>query len=293
MVDYRLGESCSLLVDFRTQKTPLNSKKRHKYWFYAHQECARFYTDYREISLTVNKLMSWSRAYHRDVSSKIIALQKGDKVLVLPYVTRFDDIYLKRVRRKFHKVVKVTKHLKGRHTFLTVTFDPKKTCTLVSMRQIFAKGVSDLIDRIKKRYHFSCYIRGFEFTKSGLIHAHILFLNIPYIDPGWLSKQLHSCNLGKIKRIREFKGDTKPAILYFFKYLRKSLNSDKFLALSWALNIRTYSWSYIVNVYLSGHKTNFENLGHGWLYLGSFYYQGDVYGVITYDDFVRWYPIYS
>ena len=236
---------------------------------------------------------AYAMSYYDDVKDKVIALSKDDKMLVIPYITRFDERYRKRVKAKFLRLIKKLKQDKqGRDTFLTLTFNPAKAMTLSQMREVFSDGVSRFIDRVKKKYGFTAYIKVFEITKSGLIHSHILFLNIPYIDPEWLNKQLKLLGLGEVFKIKEWRGDKERAIKYFMKYLTKSLEDNLFLAYTWVMNLRTYSWSYILNVILSRRKTNFESLGSGWVYYGVYVWHYDEYGVIDRSEFMSMTGVY-
>lgn len=141
------------------------------------------------------------------------------------------------------------------------------------------KAVSELLHRIKKKYHYTAFIKCVEYGKKGnLIHTHIILFNIGFINPKWLNKQLNLLKLGRIKKIKEFKGNLKPALRYFFKYLSKSIKYNNEndipnnLYLSWALNNRLYSLSILFNRLLEFYKNNSEKLGY--IYLGIFEYKG-------------------
>jgi hypothetical protein len=163
------------------------------------------------------------------------------------------------------------------------------------MYKEFSKGVSQLIDRIRKKYGFFGYVKTFEFTRSYLLHAHILLIGVDFISPEWLTKALGNLGLGKIKHIKEFKGNVKSAFGYFFKYVRKQLNApsnhdggfDENLLLAWALDIRSFSMSRSLVDLSNSNKTNFE-AKFEWYYIGKFEDKG-VYGVITWKEFAMLY----
>jgi hypothetical protein len=164
------------------------------------------------------------------------------------------------------------------------------------MYKEFSKAVSQLIDRIKKKYQLFGYLKTFEFTRSSyLIHAHILLIGVDFISPEWLTETLEKLGLGKIKHIKEFKGNVKSAFGYFFKYVRKQFNApsnhdggiNENLLLAWALGIRSFSMSKSLVYLSSSNKNNFE-VKFEWYYIGKFEDKG-VYGVLTWKEFAMLY----
>jgi len=240
--------------------------------------------DFTEIKSLFSKLFKFCSLYIKETSDKVIVLHlppkegydiihtslfkyelvpKGDDFfLILPYVTRFSKKYIKRKRKLFKELAYKLKNVRGRHTFLTITYRPYGKFTLKNMYRDFAKKTTLLLDAIKKTYGYYAVIKIFEFMKNGLIHAHILLIDVPYIHPQWLTDTLAFLGLGKIKKIKEFRGSPEPALWYFFKYFTKcfkyrenGLELNLTLVLSWSLGVRTYSFSKVLYDLL--HKTKF------------------------------------
>jgi len=268
-------------------------KKRNIWFILANEKTQELILNYKDIELLLNDIYKYSINYIQEVENKVIVLSKEDKYLVIPYITRFNNAYIKRKRKLFKKLSYRLKNVIGRHTFLTITYDPKNITSLCDMKYSFTKSLTKFIDLLKKKYHYLAIIKTYEFTKSGLIHAHILILNVPHINREWLTNTLKLCGLGKIKKIKEFKGISESSLNYFFKYFSKSFNSLDYLikrnnnlALSWALNLRTYTFSILLYRLLEYSKTSIEL--KGFTYEGIFEDKG-VYGFISANDFYQLY----
>jgi hypothetical protein len=249
--------------------------------------------DYKEIKNLLNDIYKYSINYIEETENKVIVLSKDNEFLIIPYITRFNPEYIKRKRKLFKKLSYRLKNVIGRHTFLTITYDPKNITSLYEMKIQFTKSLTKFLDLLKKKYSYLAVIKCYEFTKSGLIHAHILILNVPHINRDWLTKTLKLCGLGRIKKIKEFKGLSEHSLNYFFKYFHKSFNSLDYiikpndnLALSWALNLRTYSLSPSLYRLLEYHLTSIEK--KGFKYEGIYEDKG-VYGIISREEFYQLY----
>jgi hypothetical protein len=268
-------------------------KKRNTWFLLANQKTQELILNYKEINILVKQIYNYSINYINETENKVIALSKDNDFLIIPYITRFNAIYIKRKRKLFKKLSYRLKNVIGRHTFLTITYDPKNITSLYEMKIQFTKALTKFLDLLKKKYHYLAIIKTYEFTKSGLIHAHILILNVPHINRDWLTKTLKLCGLGKIKKIKEFKGLSEYSLNYFFKYFHKSFNSLDYLikgnnnlALSWALNLRTYSFSILLYRLLEYFKTSIEKKGFN--YQGIYEDKG-VYGIISREEFYQLY----
>jgi hypothetical protein len=270
------------------------SKRKRNEWFYlAKAKTEEFILDYKEIKILLNDIYKYSINYIEETENKVIVLSKDNNFLIIPYITRFNAIYIKRKRKLFKKLSYRLKNVIGRHTFLTITYNPKNITSLIDMKYQFTKSLTKFLDLLKKKYHYLAIIKCYEFTKSGLIHAHILILNVPHINKEWLTNTLKLCDLGKIKKIKEFKGLSENSLNYFFKYFHKSFNSLNYLikgndnlALSWALNLRTYSFSSLLYRLLEYYKTSIEL--KGFTYQGIFEDKGK-YGLISSIEFYQLY----
>jgi len=269
------------------------SKKRNFWFILANEKTQELILNYKDIEPLLNDIYKYSINYIHETENKAIVLSNKDKILIIPYTTRFNNAYIKRKRKLFRKLSYRLKNVIGRHTFLTITYDPKNITSLMDMRYSFTRNLTKFLDLLKKKYHYLGIIKTYEFTKSGLIHAHILILNVPHINKEWLTKTLKLCNLGRIKKIKEFKGISESSLNYFFKYFSKSFNSLDYLikrnnnlALSWALNLRTYTFSILLYRLLESYKTSTEK--KGFIYEGIYEDKG-VYGFISATDFYQLY----
>ena len=278
---------------------PYHRKLRHECFIQAstltHHLISSWENDLPKIK---DQLTTLAYEYVEDVSNKVILLEDPSFrktgfgiFLAIPYITRFDERYIKRIRKKFKRLAKSLSFIRGRHTFLTVTFDPRNMLTLQQVREDFSKAITRLLDLIKKKFNFLGYVKCFEFTDSGLIHAHILLVNVRFIHPGWLTNTLNRLSLGKIKHIKEFKGNVIHGFNYFLKYFRKQFDFSNHdggfsisLILSWALNLRTYSLSRSL-VDLS-NRCRISSRTKGWVYFGCLPDRG-VYGCLTGSQVIR------
>jgi hypothetical protein len=271
----------------------IHKKKRNSWFYLAKAKTEELIFNYKEIEFLINDIYKYSINYKEETENKVIVLSKDNDFLIIPYITRFNAIYIKRKRKLFKKLAYRLKNVIGRHTFLTITYNPKNITSIYEMKYQFTKSLTKFLDLLKKKYHYLAIIKTYEFTKSGLIHAHILILNVPHINRDWLTKTLKLCGLGRIKKIKEFKGLSEYSLNYFFKYFHKSFNSLDYLikgnnnlALSWALNLRTYSFSILLYRLLEYHKTSIEL--KGFIYQGVFEDKGE-YGLISSIDFYQLY----
>lgn len=96
---------------------------------------------------------------------------------------------------------------------LTSSNDSPQGVTAIS------QSLSKLVKRIKRRFGHFEYIWIREFTKSGLIHLHILARG-PYIPQKWLSIQWDEIHKARIVDIRLVR-DSGSAVRYMMKYLSK------------------------------------------------------------------------
>jgi len=268
-------------------------KKRNIWFILANNKTQELLFNYKDIEPLLDDIYKYSINYIHETEDKVIVLSKGSEFLLIPYITRFNEAYIKRKRKFFKKLSYKLKNVIGRHTFLTITYDPKNITSLQDMIYNFRKNLTKFLDLLKKKYHYLAVFKTYEFTYSGLIHAHILLFNVKYIEKEWLTETLKLCGLGKIKKIKEFKGITEDSLNYFFKYFSKSFNSRNYLTeknpsliLSWALNLRTYSLSSSLYRLLESFKTSIER--EGFIYEGIFENKS-VYGFISANDFYQLY----
>ena len=208
--------------------------------------------------------------YLGDISSKKIVLRKKDdapigipEFLFLDYRTRFNSkSYVKKLLKRFERVFYIACRHYNYAVFLTLTTDPKRFSSLWHANRHFSvafnRFLSFLAKRLGSRPKYLCI---YEFTKSGLLHAHVIIFGVSYlIDKFELTKYWAKCNQGKITYIYRLKkkGDRwvwlkkRPRGAkynqgikdYLKKYLRKGFADREGLqTLYWVFNKRFFSCS--------------------------------------------------
>ena len=149
------------------------------------------------------------------------------------------------------------RHKKAVH--LTVTTDPNRFYSLYAANRHFQKAfnrfMSFLTRKLGKRPE---YITAYEFTKSGLLHAHILLFGLSWLSHKHaISEDWNRCGQGSITYIYSVRNDNgrwvyargkptdfkkdKTAADYLKKYLLKSIDDPKEAMLYWVLNKRFFS----------------------------------------------------
>ena len=196
----------------------------------------------------------------RKAESSNFLYQDGPKYKILPYITRFTDrtTALKNLDKMDVAFDYMSRrHKKGVH--LTLTTDPKRFYSLYAANRHFSiafnRYMSFLARKRGKRLH---YIAAYEYTKSGLLHAHILFFGISWLSyKHAITKDWDRCGQGCITYVYSVKNDNgrwiytrkKPSDLkegktakdYLKKYLKKSIDNPQEAMLYWAFNKRFFS----------------------------------------------------
>jgi len=202
-------------------------RKRHPEWLKAQKVVHELITDLSDISKYELELLKLANDYYHDVKDNVIILQhkKKNKILALPYKTRFHDIYIEEFMDKLKKLKEHLVTLNSRNTFLTVTAKPREISTLSDYYKLFSRNLSILLNRIKRKYGYGYSITVLELQKNGNLHAHILFIDIPYIPLKWLKKQLKTLGFGS-EHIKGLNGSVDSAVNYAIKYFKKGLIGD-------------------------------------------------------------------
>ena len=152
-----------------------------------------------ELWCTLNELFN---AYMNDVSRRAIILKHvdGDRWLWLPYRVRFSRSGVRKILYRFNKVFNGSNDFKY-GVWITFTVNPKKYRNIVTMRYELQKSWNRFISWLSKRLGFRPkYLRVIEFTKSGLIHYHVLLFNVRRIcdKKTELTPYLEKIGFGKI-----------------------------------------------------------------------------------------------
>lgn len=228
-----------------------------------------------ELWRTLNRLFN---AYLTDVSHRAILLKKvdDDEWLFLPYKVRFSERGLRKALSRFNEVFsKGCRFSYG--VWLTLTVDPKRYSNLVVMRYELQRAWNRFMSFLSKRLGFrpKC-LRVIEFTKSGLIHYHVVLFGVwrlgdkrseltPYLESigfGKVSFLYQIVNRGGVwvpKKLVEVEesscdGGGLPSNLrsYLSKYVSKvfrdldnGVDEDRVnpIVLYWALNTRFFTYS--------------------------------------------------
>jgi len=143
--------------------------------------------------------------YLEDVSSRFLVL--GPKPgfewlsnLVKPYVTRFtSDARKKRIWKRWYDVWDGSRDFKV-GVFVTLTSDPKRFSSFLSMLKENQRGFNRFMSMISRRLgHRPPYVRALEFSKQGFVHHHIVIFGVGWlIDKFMLTKFWSKYGVGEI-----------------------------------------------------------------------------------------------
>ena len=186
----------------------------------------------------------------------------GPKYKILSYNTRFTDkrIIVKNLTKMDAAFAHMSKrYKKGVH--LTLTTDPKRFYSLYAANRHFSIAFNRYMSFLsRKRGKRLPYIAAYEYTKTGLLHAHILFFGISWLNyKHAITEDWNRCGQGTITYAYSIKNDNgrwtyvrgKPSDLekektaadYLKKYLQKSVDNPEEAMLYWVLNKRFFSCS--------------------------------------------------
>jgi hypothetical protein len=220
-------------------------------------------------------VLEYAMQYVEDIRGKTIVLVNHveKKIKYLPYRTRFDADYGKRIARKLSKIG----YTEG--IFVTYTLNPRRFPTLHDAYKAEMNGFNKMISAIRKKYpNFKGYVRVVEFQQNGNPHIHVLLFGVDFIPVEWMRELWEEhYKLGtqiNVKRIDNQKG----AIRYLLKYLLKAFKgesseevekADMQKALLWALNSRGWAVSKSLFSLISNRLTQTQSSGF-WVYLGAY-----------------------
>jgi len=252
------------------------------------------------LELVKNKMLSYENLkvinelflyYLTEINNKSILLKKIDRdgykdddFLILKYKTRFNDSgrlyeHIDNIDNIFYNASKKYKNA----VFLTLTTDPNRFKNLGQSYKQFTQNLNRFFSYLRKKFKKRLpYINVMEFTKSGLLHAHIVIFGVSYLmNSQKISSLWDKYGQGKIIKIyalKEHEGTfiwkrKKPKdcqisdlSCYLSKYLRKAFFSKEELSLYWASNKRFFTYSR----QLLKTKENKPKIKR-WEYLGVYY----------------------
>jgi hypothetical protein len=183
--------------------------------------------------------------------------------LVLSYKTRFnnDESYKKNIFT-YHEIWRKANQFK-KAVHLTLTTDPKRFKSLWMANRNFSIAFNQFMTYLTKKLKLVSrppYLAVYEFTKTGLLHVHLIIFRLGYLLPkGLITQEWERCNQGSItyiysltnnngiwgytrKKPKELKEGQTPEN-YLMKYLHKSHFDEGALSLYWLFNKRAFTYS--------------------------------------------------
>ena len=106
-------------------------------------------------------------------------------VIVLPYRTRFNDKGMVLAQlKKYDSLWDTASKLYDKAVFVTLTTDPKLHQNLYESIRHFSKAFNKFQSMLARRFgHRLPYIAVYEFTKTGLLHVHVVFFGVSHLMP--------------------------------------------------------------------------------------------------------------
>lgn len=209
------------------------------------------------------------KTYLKEINSRrIILIKKHDAFsftpdqLILRYKTRFNarDRQIRNLRN-YERVFEIASQRYRNAVHLVLTTDPKRFKSLWHSWRHFSKAFNRFMSyTAKKRKTRHHYIAVYEFTRSGLLHAHIVIFGTSslfwkhQITQIWQRTGQGSYNFiyalknenGKFVYARERPRDAKrgeDVKSYLSKYLKKAYFDSETLSLYWTSNKRFFTCS--------------------------------------------------
>lgn len=249
---------------------PKPRRSRHWAWREAHdrtKQCAFKPNQeiYEDAWGQAPEILKLAEIYKSAIQDKAIVLSNScdDRVLVLPYYTRFSEGYYPEKARELRRLINFDDA-----TFLTLTVDPHRFSCLFDAKRALSEGWAKLRDAMDKDVerntgHVVGWDKNFiavpEFQESGNPHLHVLLKDCRWIDVDWLRNLWEAeYGVGTFVHVERVHGNRKKVINYLLKYLFKGANNGRHLALLWALNARAFSCSLAI---LDNQKTKCDKLG--------------------------------
>ena len=238
----------------------------------------KFFTDYiadveSKKVVFVKEELSGVRSFEE---LERVAVDDAD-VLILPYKTRFTDKgMLVEKLKKYEKIFEFASQKFDSAVFLTLTTDPSRFSNLYEANRAFSSSFNRFMTRLrnhfKRRGQRLHYLAVYEFTKSGLMHAHIIIFGVDYLLPvRVISEWWREAGQGRVVYVYRLRNDNgrwvwarrRPRDVragegagdYLKKYLRKALrvvdaDVDTMgvgellsLAMYWVTNKRFFTYS--------------------------------------------------
>jgi len=189
----------------------------------------------------------------------------GGKYLVLKYATRFTSSSRKAILlKKYDEIIKKSLLQYKEAVHLVLTTDPKLHKSLWHANRHFAEALNQFFSFLRKRLGYRPpYLAVYEFTHTGLLHAHVLIFGVPWlIHHRQITEEWQKCNQGQYNYIYALKNDgtgwhykrEKPkdikegedAGTYLRKYLKKAQYNEQCLFLYWVFGKSFFTYARVL-----------------------------------------------
>ena len=216
-----------------------------------------------------SSLQDWFERYLYYADGRVVVLSRSDSApddvpsyLILPYVTRFTDDSIKvRNLKKFETIWDFSRSHYEYAVFVTLTTDPKRFKSVWHGWRHLSVAFNRFMSSLRRVYGFRPpYVAVYEFTKSGLLHVHLVLFGVRYLmHYRRLSALWSKEGQGKIVYVYTLRNDGsgwhwarmrprdakrgESADDYLKKYLKKALYDVEGLYLYWVSNKRFFSYS--------------------------------------------------
>jgi len=224
-----------------------------------------------------DKLKSYFESYIDDCNNKVIILRKKKNTeissegfppfKVFDYETRFNsEAKQLKTYAKYHDAWDIATQDFDRAVHLVLTTDPKRFKSLYEANKHFSVALNRFMAYLTKKMGYRPrYISVYEYTKSGLMHAHLVIFGIRYLMPHHqITEEWERCGQGSynyIYALNNVNGEWhyvkgKPKDLkkgeslrdYLKKYLSKAIFDPSSNFFYWVFNKRFYTCSRCFNL---------------------------------------------
>lgn len=221
---------------------------------------------------TTDKVIDNFGTYLDDCDDKVIILKNKfsssgpesphPDYLFLPYQTRFSNPeHHSKNLHIYNEIWNAATVKYKRAVHLVLTTDPKRFKNLWEANRHFSKAFNRFMSYLTKHFkHRPKYFAAYEYTKSGLMHAHIIIFGIPYLLPHQvITHEWERCDQGSYNYIYSLinnngdwvyarkqpkelkKGET--ARDYLQKYLKKGSEQPEKTFMYWVFNKRFFTYA--------------------------------------------------
>ncbi|MEM4067324.1 MAG: hypothetical protein QXV17_10755 [Candidatus Micrarchaeaceae archaeon] len=243
----------------------VSKRTRNINFIKAHEEIQKstLAIDWDKIELCANE-------YKREIHDKEIILirEEDQKLLKIPYITRFSNQYKEKQLKKIREFTNSLKKTGESAMFLTLTIDPKLFTSINEMHQAIKKEFHKLYHAIKRNKTFvigkiTGYIVVEELQKNLNPHLHVVLRGAEFINADYIRSLWHIGTFVFVERIYRIGG----IVSYLGKYISKNIKSENWgNIILWALNARIISNS--LSLITDKTKCAANVIKKGFVYIG-------------------------